>query len=119
VSATLNCCSFRPERPYKLVLGGDEYTLKCYDGPPYSFVKSDKSHTNFINQLKYSPKGTFILSGGADRKLVLYEGKSYEKLAEKENTHNGSIFGLDWIDEEHFVTVSSDKLLKIWNTKFE
>jgi WD40 repeat protein len=29
------------------------------------------------------------------------------------------VFGLDWIDDEHFVTVSSDKLIKIWNTKFE
>ena len=72
VTATLNSCSFRPERPYKLVMGGDEYTLKCFDGPPYSFVKSDKSHTNFINQVKYSPKGGYILSGAADRKLVLY-----------------------------------------------
>jgi WD40 repeat protein len=59
------------------------------------------------------------LTGGADRKLVLYDGKTYEKLGEKDNAHGGSIFGLDWISEEHFVTVSSDRLIKIWNTKFE
>ena len=119
VSATLNSCSFRPERPYKLVMGGDELELKCYEGPPYNFVKSDKSHSGFINHIRYSPKGTYIVSGGADRKLVLYDGKTYERLGEKENAHNGSIFGLDWVDDEHFVTVSSDKLIKFWNTKFE
>lgn len=58
-------------------MAGDEYTIKCYDGPPYKFVKSDKSHTNFIVKLKYSPKGTYFVTGGADRKLVLYDGKSY------------------------------------------
>ena len=26
---------------------------------------------------------------------------------------------MDWIDEEHFVTVSADKIFKIWNIKFE
>lgn len=99
MTTTLNSCSFRPERPYKLVLGGDEYTVKCFDGPPYSFVKSDKSHSSFIVKVKYSPKGTYFLTGGADRKLVIYDGKSYEKLAEKENAHGGSIFGLDWLSE--------------------
>ena len=77
VSAPLNSCSFRPERPFKLVLGGDEYALKCYDGPPYSFVKADKSHSGFINHARYSQKGSWIVSGGADRKLVVYDGKTY------------------------------------------
>lgn len=77
VTATLNSCSFRQERPFKLVMGGDEYTVKCFEGPPYAFVKSDKSHSGFINKVKYSPKGHYFLTGGADRKLVLYDGKSF------------------------------------------
>lgn len=80
VAGTLNSCSFRPERPYKLALGGDELTLKFYEGPPYSFLKSDKPHTGFINQLKFSPKGTHLLSGGADRRLVIYDGVKLEKI---------------------------------------
>jgi len=46
--------------------------LKFFDGPPYSFVKSDKSNAGFINHVRYSPKGSFILVGGADRKLSIY-----------------------------------------------
>lgn len=115
----MNSCSFRPVRPFKLVLGGDEMALKFYDGPPFSFTKSDRSHKGFINQIKYSPKGTFILTGGADRKITLHDGLKYDLIAEKENAHNGGIFGVDWIDEDHFVTCSSDKLIKIWNTKME
>lgn len=93
--------------------------LKFYDGPPFSFTKSDRSHKGFINQVKYSPKGTYILTGGADRKITLHEGLKYDLIAEKENAHNGGIFGVDWIDEQHFVTCSSDKLIKIWNIKME
>jgi WD40 repeat protein len=40
-------------------------------------------------------------------------------LGQKENAHNGGVFGLDWISEEYFVTVSSDKLIKVWDVKFE
>lgn len=52
-------------------------TLKFYDGPPYSFKQSDRSHKGFINQVKYSPKGSLILTGGADRKLTLHDGQKY------------------------------------------
>lgn len=49
-------------------------TIKFFDGPPYNFTKSDRCHNGFINKLKFSPKGTWLVSGGADRKLVLYDG---------------------------------------------
>lgn len=74
VSAALNTCAFRPEKPFTLVLGGDEFVTKFYEGPPYKFIKSNKSHAGYINQLKYSPKGTYLVSVGADRKVVIYDG---------------------------------------------
>lgn len=46
--------------------------LKFFDGPPYNFIKSDKSNIGFINHVRYSPKGSLILVGGADRKLSIY-----------------------------------------------
>jgi WD40 repeat protein len=75
--ATLNTCAFRPERPYRLVLGGDESVLKVYDGPPYKFSKSEKHHSGFINQMKYNSKGTYLVTVGADKKIVLYEGNKH------------------------------------------
>ncbi len=75
MSAGLSCCSFRPERPYNLVLGGDEYMLKFFQGPPYKFNKSStKNHSNYINAVKYSPKGAFFISVSSDKKIVLYNG---------------------------------------------
>ena len=50
--------------------------MKFYDGPPYKFVHSKKSHTNFVNQIKYNPDGSMIASVGSDRKIVIYDGKT-------------------------------------------
>ena len=74
-----------------------------YEGPPYKFSCSKKSHTSFINQLKYSPDGKKIVSVGSDRKIVLYDGLTLEVQAELENAHNGGILGVTWIDNETFV----------------
>lgn len=56
-------------------------TLKFFEGPPYAFTKSDKSHGGYINQVKYSPKGSLILAGGADRKLTLHDGLKYDRIS--------------------------------------
>ena len=55
-------------------------TLKFFDGPPYSFVKSERAHKGYINQLKYSPKGNWIVSVGADKKIVLFDGSTFDKV---------------------------------------
>lgn len=52
--------------------------MKFYEGPPYKFTSSKKTHTNFINQLVYSPDGKKIVSVGSDRKITLYDGSTFE-----------------------------------------
>ena len=32
---------------------------------------------NYINQIKYSPNGKFLVSVGSDRKIVLYDGLTF------------------------------------------
>jgi WD40 repeat protein len=78
VVANLTTCSFRPDKPYKLMVGGEEFNVKVYDGPPYQFTCSQKSHTNFVNQVKYSPDGGLVVSVGSDRKIVVYNGNTGE-----------------------------------------
>ena len=116
VMASLNSVSFRPERPFKLVTGGDEHSIKVFDGPPYKFSRSNNSHTNFINQIKYNKEGKYFVSVSSDKKLVLYDGLSCDVVKEVSNAHEGSIYGLAWINNETIVTVSSDKYVKYWNT---
>lgn len=98
-------------------MGGDEHILKFYQGPPYKFVKSSpKLHSNFINAIKYSPSGAYFISVSSDKKMVLFDGSTFEMMKEKQNCHERSIMGVDWIDDKAFVTVSADKAIKVWNT---
>lgn len=78
VTANITAVAFRPEKPYKLVVGGEDFVIKFYDGPPYKFVGSKKCHKNFINDLKFSPDGSKLISVSSDRKLTLFNGTTFE-----------------------------------------
>lgn len=52
--------------------------LKFYQGPPYKFLKSTpKVHTSYINTIKYSPLGTYLLSTSSDKKILLFDGLTF------------------------------------------
>ena len=72
--------------------------IKLFEGPPYKFVGSRSTHTNFVNQIKHCPDGTKFVSVGSDRKIVLYDGNSGEVLKELNNAHEGGITGVTWLD---------------------
>lgn len=64
-----------------MVVGGDEFVIKCFQGPPYKFIKSSaKVHSNFINTIKYSPLGTYFISVSSDKKIILFDGSNFELL---------------------------------------
>lgn len=55
-------------------MGGDEYAIKFYEGPPFKYVKTVKGHKNFINQVKYNGTGKYFVSISSDRKIIIYDG---------------------------------------------
>lgn len=62
-------------------MGGDEFVLKFYQGPPYKFVKSSqKNHSNYVNGVKYSPSGKYFISVSSDKKIVIYNGENFEMI---------------------------------------
>jgi WD40 repeat protein len=116
VSATLMTVDVRPCRPFRVVAGGDEYSLKYYEGPPFKFGHSKKTHTNFINQIRYSPSGDHYVSVGSDRRIVLYD-KDGVPVKEHENAHDGGIYGCGWTSSLEFVTGSADGTVRYWKVE--
>ena len=50
------------------------------------------THTNLVQDVRYSPSGDHFASGGSDMKLFVYDGKTGDTLGEFiENGHKGSI----------------------------
>ncbi|EMG48662.1 AIP1 Actin-interacting protein 1 [Candida maltosa Xu316] len=116
-SATINAVDIKPQRPYRAATVGDDHALVFFNGPPFKFDKSLRSHhSNVIRDVKFSPDGEYIVSVGSDRVISLYQGKTGEFIKKIEKAHEGGIFAVGWLpDSKNFITASADNTLKKWN----
>ena len=48
---TCNSVSMKPTRPYKIVSGGEDYSVNLYAGPPFKLEAHTRVHTNFVNKV--------------------------------------------------------------------
>ena len=110
-------CDSRPERPFRIATGGSDLSLNFYTGPPFKFSHSNKDHERFINCIRYAPDGSTFASAGSDKKIIIFEGKTGEKIGEMSQTngHKLSIYGLAYLDAKKIVTCAGDKTVKLWD----
>ncbi|CAL5209921.1 unnamed protein product [Lathyrus oleraceus] len=111
-------CAFKPTRPFRIVSCGEDFLANFYEGPPFKFNMSIRDHTNFINCVRYSPDGSKFITVSSDRKGIIYDGKTGNKLGEfsEQDGHKGSIYAVSWSpDSKQVLTVSADKSAKVWD----
>ncbi|GJE96547.1 WD40 repeat domain-containing protein [Phanerochaete sordida] len=118
-SKTVNAVSIRHQRPYRAVTAGDDCTIVFHQGAPYKYEKTIKTHSKFIQDVRYAPSGDHFASVGMDMKIFLYDGKEGETVAEiTDSPHTGSIMALSWSpDSTAFVTSSADRTVKLWDVE--
>lgn len=68
-----------------------------------------RDHSNFVNCVRFSPDGTKFISVSSDKKGILFDGKSGEKIGElsSEENHKGSIYAVSWSPDSKQVSVVS------------
>jgi hypothetical protein len=42
ISKRVMSCDFRPARPFRLALGGEDNSVAFFEGPPFKFARSSK-----------------------------------------------------------------------------
>ena len=91
------------------ILVFDLYTLE---------VKTDFiAHQLAANVVRYSPDGKFLLTGGRDAHLNIWQTDDYE-LIKSIPAHNWAIYDIVFNpDTTLFATASRDKTIKIWDAK--
>jgi len=119
-SKPINSVDFKPTRPFRAVVASEDNSVCYFEGPPFKWKRSLNEHDRFVNVVRYAPNGEKFASGGADGKLVVYDGKTGDKLDEihlnGKSAHNGSIFSLAWDPTSKFIlTASGDKTCRVWN----
>lgn len=110
-------CSFKPTRPFRIVTCGEDFLVNFYEGPPFKFKLSHRDHSNFVNCVRFSPDGSKFISVSSDKKGIVYDGKTGEKIGElsSDDGHKGSIYAVSWSpDSKQVLTVSADKSAKVW-----
>jgi WD40 repeat protein len=112
-------CSYRSSRPYRIITASEDLNVNIYEGPPFKFLKGAQEHARYPNCVRYSPDGEYFVSVGSDSKIVLWDGKSGDKVKvidSKSDAHKGSIFSFSWSpDGKQILTASGDKTAKVWN----
>jgi WD40 repeat protein len=116
-SKAINSVDFKPSRPFRAVVASEDNSVCYFEGPPFKWKKSLNEHDRFVNCIRYSPNGERFASGGADGKLIIYDGKTGDKINEVgKPAHAGSIFALTWDPSSQLIlTVSGDKTARLWN----
>ncbi|KAF8635414.1 hypothetical protein AX15_000408 [Amanita polypyramis BW_CC] len=115
----INAVSMRPDRPFRAATGGDDGLVLFYHGAPYKYQKTIKTHTKFVQDVRYGPSGSVFASVGSDSKIFLYDGKTGDTLNElTDSPHKGSIMASTWSpDSKSLVTSSADCSVKLWDVE--
>lgn len=114
----INAVDYRSERPFRIVTASEDTEVGFFAGPPFKLSHFNKSHTNFVNCVKFSPDGSRFASGGADGMIYIYDGKEgqNEVCLGGGKAHKGGIYGLSWSsDSKQILSASADKTAKIWD----
>ncbi|KAI3635576.1 hypothetical protein MIR68_006214 [Amoeboaphelidium protococcarum] len=112
-----NSCHIRSVRPYRAATCSDDMTVGFYAGPPYKFSKSITDHSRFVQCVRFSPDGQFMVTCGSDAKIYLYDGTTGDKIGElADGAHTGGVMSASWSpDSKQLITSSLDMSVKIWD----
>lgn len=66
-----------------------------------------RDHSNFVNCIRYSLDGTKFITVSSDKKGLIYDGKTGDKIGElsSEGSHTGSIYAVSWSPDSKQVSL--------------
>lgn len=100
-----------------LVAAYSDYTLRIFDLDTYKLLHEIPAHQNSIFTIAYSPDGKYLLSGGRDAHLKVWEVEKDYHLKLSVVAHMYAINHISFSpDGKFFATCSMDKSLKIWSS---
>jgi WD40 repeat protein len=99
-----------------LAAGFSDNSIKLVDIDNFTVLHSLSAHQNSIFTIVYSPDGAYLLSGGRDAHLKIWNVKDGYSLKESIVAHMYAINNICYHPSgKYFATCSMDKSIKIWD----
>lgn len=103
----------------EIAIGASDNTIYLLDADSLELKKSIKNaHDNSVFAVTYTPDGRYLLSGGRDAQLKIWDTNHDFHLVHTQPAHwftiNHIVFSPNG---QYFATASRDKTIKIWDTQ--
>ncbi|MEW4530175.1 c-type cytochrome domain-containing protein [Maioricimonas sp. JC845] len=113
------CLDFSPDGR-QLVSGGGEPSrngeLLLWDVEQRTLARTfEDAHSDSVFDVEFSRDGTYVLSGGADKFVKVYNAASGEHVRSYEG-HTSHVLGVAWKgDGSALASAGADNAIKVWN----
>jgi WD40 repeat protein len=113
-NASARCLAVLPQAD-EFAVGYSDYHIRVFSLTDFSMRYEWVAHNNSVFALLYAPDGRWLTSGSRDAKLKRWDVAHQYRPVQEVAAHLYAINHL-WQspDNEHFVTCSMDKSLKVW-----
>ena len=102
----------------ELAVGFSDHTIRIYDTTSYQLKQTLEGHSNSVFTVKYTPDYHYLVTGGRDAHLKIWDVRKNYQLTESIAAHMYAINYLDFSsDSRYFATGSMDKSVKVWDAQ--
>lgn len=115
---SLRSIDYQSERN-ELAVGASDNSIYLLDASNLQIKKKlSQAHDNSVFALRYSPNGRFLLSGGRDAHLKVWDLEANCKLVSSQAAHWFTLNDIAFSPQGRwFATASRDKTIKIWDAE--
>lgn len=113
---SLRALAYQAERQV-LAVGSSDNSIYLLAPHDFSILATiSNAHTNSVFSLAFHPNGRYLLSGGRDAQLAVWDIEAGYQLAERIPAHHFTVNAIAFApDGQQFATGSRDKTVKIWD----
>ncbi|MCE2995707.1 MAG: WD40 repeat domain-containing protein [Cyclobacteriaceae bacterium] len=102
----------------EVAISFSDFSIRIFSTEDYSLKYEFVAHTNSVFTLSYIPNSNYLISGGRDAKLRLWDTANRYQPVEEIAAHLYAINHLVFSpDGNYFATASMDKSVKVWDTR--